>query len=115
MLPRKNRVPKAFFEEILGKSLCVHTPLFSFRFKRLNQNTESSFAVVVSKKVAKTAVERNLLKRRIKSIVQDFLKNNPKKEKLNLGGIFFLKKGVEKTKFFDLKAEVQRVIIDTLK
>ncbi len=37
------------------------------------QNPESRFAVVVSNKVSKLAVDRNLIKRRIRSVVQELL------------------------------------------
>ncbi len=115
MLPRKNRVTKAFFEEILGKSLCVHTPLFSFRFQKLKLSEAPRFTVVVSKKVAKTSVKRNLLKRRFRSSIQDLIRKNSKRNEFNGQGIFFLKKEAVEVKFSELKEEIQRVIIKTLK
>ena len=114
MLPRKNRVTKAFFEEILGKSLCVHTPLFSFRFQKLKPDKENRFTVVVSKKVANTAVKRNLLKRRFRAVLQDLIKNNLRNRKSGTAGIFFLKKEVSETKFSLVKEEIRHVIMETL-
>ncbi len=115
MLPRKNRVTKAFFEEILEKSLCVHTPLFSFRFRKLQPGQENKFTVVVSKKVAKTSVERNLLKRRSRAVIQDTTRDDLRNRKFGIAGVFFLKKEASAASFNLLKEEIQRVIIEVLK
>ncbi len=88
MLPSKNRVNKTLFKEILKNGRSIHSPSFSFKYLNNPISTERQFSVVVSKKVLKRAVDRNLLKRRIYSILKEQLKLNkpyscviwPKKE-----------------------------------
>ena len=52
--------------------------LFSIGVWPLQAGTEPRFSCVVSKKVAKKAVERNLLKRRCREIVAPILRNSTK-------------------------------------
>jgi ribonuclease P protein component len=115
MLAKKNRISTPFFEQVLKKSRVVHTPLFSVRIQNLKSTnssipTASRFAVVVSKKVAETAVKRNLIKRRVRAVLEDILKKN--KFKNPIAGIFFIKKEALVTNFTDLKTEIKRVIMN---
>lgn len=79
MLKKQRRIPTSLAKRILtGKSSGYHSRLFSLR--RVfdpKEFTESRGGVVVSKKVAKTAVLRNSLRRRVyaalKKTESDFL------------------------------------------
>ncbi|MDD5318393.1 MAG: ribonuclease P protein component [Candidatus Pacebacteria bacterium] len=75
MLPRTHRINTDECNNILTKGVSVYTPFFSLRFIKYahTEPFSSSFGVVVSKKVAKTAVERNRLKRRSREIIRSFL------------------------------------------
>jgi ribonuclease P protein component len=65
MLPRSKRLSVPLFANVLAKGSIVHSPLFTARIvKTAGQHSDSRFSAVVSKKVAKTAVERNKLRRR---------------------------------------------------
>lgn len=80
----------------------MFSPLFSVKYRK-NISNISRFSVVVSKKVEKTAVGRNKLKRRVYSLLQ-------KAEKGRIQAIFYLKKESKLAPFRDLEAEVLRVI-----
>jgi ribonuclease P protein component len=68
MLPKKNKIQSLFFKTFSRKGQVVHTPLFSLRFIK-HKYDDFRAAVIVSKKVSRKAVERNLLKRRFFSII----------------------------------------------
>jgi ribonuclease P protein component len=82
--------------------------LFSSLFfnLRILENPEKTtlFSVVVSKKIAKTAVLRNKIRRRAYSILKKSVKNP-------YFIILFAKKGVEKANFLDTKEVIQDILI----
>ncbi len=101
MVPKKQRINRETFDEIMKKGRIVHSGLFSLRFlKNLEKSTH--FSVVVSKKIAKTAVLRNKIRRRIYSILRKTIKNP-------YFVILFTKKGVEKAKFSEVKTEIEKI------
>lgn len=71
MLPQKRRLQRPFFKEILEKGKSHHFPLFSIRVYFPPIQDENKFSVIVSKKIAKQAVERNKIRRQIYSILKD--------------------------------------------
>ncbi len=104
MLPKKHRINKKTFEEILKKgknfsSDCLYIKMLPIPEKH------SIFAFVVSSKVARKAVDRNKIKRRARHIIKKML---PKIEK-GLGVIIFLKKGAEKMTFSELEKEINDI------
>ena len=107
MLPRKNRVKRKQFEALLKESFLRHIPYFSMRSKRNNASLPFSFAVVVSKKVIKTAVGRNLIKRRVRAIVEEL--HHARKEEWNTSIVLFLKKEGTTLSFKELKLQIQDV------
>lgn len=88
----------------MKKGAIVHGSLFSLRFSR-NPEKSTYFSVVVAKKVAKTAVSRNKIRRRCYSIL--------KKVQESLNNYYFIilfaKKGVEKVSFADVKADIEKL------
>lgn len=64
MLPKSRRATTAGVEEAVKKGKIQHSDNFSVR--TFQTNSPTTVAVVVSKKVAATAVGRNKLKRRIR-------------------------------------------------
>lgn len=64
MLPHAQRLKSADFTRFRG-SRAFHSPHFSVRVVRAASEAETKAAAVVSTKVAKSAVARNLLRRRI--------------------------------------------------
>lgn len=77
MIPKKNRLSQQDFKKYLGKTRVLNGEHLYIRFGTVNlENTH--FSVVVSKKVAKTSVLRNLIKRRGYMILSDYLNKFPK-------------------------------------
>ncbi len=69
-------------------------------------NKLESFVIVISKKVAGLAVERNKLRRRIKEIIRLELKDKTSKQGLGVGGTLYTRKGINNLTFDELKKEV---------
>ncbi len=81
-----------------------HSANLSLRVTK-TQKGLSKFSFVVSKKVSKSAVVRNLLRRRGYSALQSALD----REKISTGGFlgaFFFKKGADKLDFKSIQSEV---------
>lgn len=109
MLPKKNRISRALFVNLLKDGAFFHSTTASFRVVRMAPNSPSRFSFVVSKKVSKSAITRNLLRRRGYSVLQNTLG----REKMKTGGFlgaFFLKKGVEKLKFKEFQDEIELLL-----
>jgi len=70
MLPRSKRVTTELFKKITERGFSVHTPVFSMRFLSETTLCPSRFSVVVPKKVLKSAVKRNNLKRRVSAVLR---------------------------------------------
>jgi len=79
MFPAKKRVPKNNIEEIIKEGQKIYSESFLIK-KNKNHLSTNRFAVVVSKKVSKEAVQRNLIKRRFLNAIQYIFKNNDKKD-----------------------------------
>jgi ribonuclease P protein component len=62
MLPAKKRLSVALFTDVIANGKIVHSPFFVARI--LKAAGENRFSAAISKKIAKTAVERNKLRRR---------------------------------------------------
>lgn len=77
MLPKKQRITKRLFSESFSHSKTQSNDNFTLKYKDiLDFPTKTS--IVVSKKVAKNAVDRNSLKRKIYDITGKILKNSKK-------------------------------------
>ena len=95
MLPKRKRLNKTLFEEIMKKGVIIHSPFFVFRY--LKQKTPQ-FAFVVPKSVAKSAVLRNKLRRQGYNTIKDL--NLP-----SCAGIFFYKN----PKNLDFKGDILNI------
>ncbi|KKT62104.1 MAG: ribonuclease P protein component [Candidatus Vogelbacteria bacterium RIFOXYD2_FULL_44_9] len=104
MLPKKQRIKKGDFAELIRSGRSFYSPNLTLRAMKDNREvkTKSLMAVVVSKKVATKAVTRNFLKRRLKYALVK------KSKELRNGFLiaFWLKKDLSKTKYADFEAEV---------
>lgn len=69
MLPKKNRISKKDFPSSQRQGIRVFSAFFSAVFYK--NEGEVRVAVVISKKTAKTAVLRNLLRRRFYHAIQE--------------------------------------------
>jgi len=77
MLPRKNRIPVKDFPAHKMQGFRTFSPFFSavFYSQKKEGLKESRAAIVVSKKTAKTAVARNLLRRRFYDLLAPYFKD----------------------------------------
>ena len=92
MLPKKNRVTTKDFRGVLKAGRVYHSPHFYLRSIPSGTDTQGQFSVVVSKKVAPGAVERNVLRRKLYGMLELHLKNFKKSEKT----LIYLKEDIRK-------------------
>ena len=97
MFRKDRRINRRAFSSISNGKTIV-SPLFSFKFVRKSEQT-SRFSIVVSKKVAKTAVLRNKLKRRMYEALG-------KTKICCISGVFYLKKDVIYASYRAIEAEI---------
>lgn len=64
MLPSTNKVDRRGIELLFEEGSLLNSPLFAFKFLRIDKVAEPRVSFIVSKKIAKLAVDRNLLRRR---------------------------------------------------
>jgi ribonuclease P protein component len=105
MLPKKNRISRVLFDTVLKNGIFFHSDHLIFRSVNHLQNGPSKFSFVVSKKVSKSAVKRNFLRRCGYSLLSLVLS----KEKMRTSGFlgaFFFKKGSEGLETEKLREEI---------
>jgi ribonuclease P protein component len=76
MLPKRSRIPRELFSELLQSSKYAQSPHFTLRF-RLGGET-GRFGVSVSKKISKSAVTRNTVRRRVYAALYPSIQMFPK-------------------------------------
>jgi ribonuclease P protein component len=103
MLSKKRRIEKKNFTALQKKGKSLFTKLFSVTVGALKDKEAFKVSVVVSKKVAKTAVTRNRLRRVVYGALGEMLPHLQK----GLFFIFYLKSGVEKITKSQLEKEIQ--------
>jgi len=101
MLPKRQRITRALFSNITAHGTVFHSKNATLRI--LPQAHTSAFSIVVSKKVARGAVERNVLRRRAYIALANIFDTiqHP------YAGAFFLKKSAQKLSSEDLKHEFE--------
>ncbi len=102
MLSKNKRVKRSIFPETLQRGKSAYSPFLSLKCLKRSDARESKFSFVVSKAVAKKAVERNLLRRRGYSIIKD----NQSKIKGSFTCIFFFKKEAINLSFKELEKDI---------
>lgn len=75
MLPKKNRLTRAVFNDFRSLGQEKHSSHFGLR---VGPGNEVRVGVSVSKKVAKSAVARNTLRRRVYEVVRNRISKLPK-------------------------------------
>jgi len=104
MLPKNKRIPRSLFPAILLSRNFAHSAHFSVRFA-VNAGKPPRVAVSASKKVSKSAVVRNAIRRRTYSVISPLLPSLP--EGLYL---FVAKVGAEKVKGEALEKEIRELL-----
>jgi ribonuclease P protein component len=105
MIPKYSRIQKGDVLRVIKEGASYHSPSFLLKVLK-NPLKTTLFAVIVSKKVAKTAVCRNKNKRRIREIIKKYSKNIPQ-------GCFYiimLKRDLNKSLFQDIENEMKNLL-----
>lgn len=104
MLSKKYKIKKTAFFEIISKGKLFHSPHFTLRVLRAKKEEHDNplFSFIVSSKVARSAVDRNKLKRRGYAIVRKNLKKIQPQQLY----AFFLKKGAVQLSFNNMEKEI---------
>lgn len=104
MLPKKRRIRRKEFQNIFLKGKKFNSPALLLNLAMNNNGVsggESQFSFSVSKKVSKSAVSRNKLRRRGYSSIERLKNIKP-----GFQAIFSFKKGAEKYKFSQIEREI---------
>lgn len=102
MFSKKNRIPKYEIGEIISSGDFFYKGDL-LNIKKLDKNySKPQFAVIVSKKVSKKAVERHLIKRRIIAAIKE-IQNIP-----NSSYVFFTKPEIKNKSFKEIKEIIQK-------
>lgn len=103
MLPRSNRVNKDLFNEVFASGSRFKGQALSLTYSP--HTTDTRCAVVVSKKLEKRAVKRNMLRRKVKACLITLIPSLPK-------GIyiFFVQKNIKEMSHEDLCSEIKKLI-----
>lgn len=114
MILKNNRISKKDFDLIMKKGRIFNSDLFSLKiFKNVENKGFFGYkvSIVVSKKLAKTAVKRNKIRRRVYSVLnKELLKKTKNFDNKNLFLIFFAKNGSEKATFEDQKNDIIKLL-----
>lgn len=102
MLSRKHRLGRVRdFENLKKQGRSSRTRFFSVRYAASDQ-PEPRIAVVVSTKISKKAVERNKLRRRVRSIIFKHLHSVPKRTDV----AFYANISAKKASFAELSKDL---------
>ena len=101
MFPKKRRITKIVFDNVLKNGYVLQSPLFTVRFLKSNPTKQSQFAVVAPKSIAKGAVLRNSLRRKGYRAIQA-INANPTATTL----IFYKKPAITAT-FEEIKTDLE--------
>ena len=109
MFSKKYGIRRKHFIETMRGGNEISTPVFLVKYKK-NSKIETTFkySVVVSKKVANKAVNRNNFRRRVRHAINEVIKNNLSKLQIYTV-IFFIKSDIKKINYDDLKINVRKV------
>lgn len=64
MLPKKNRVSSKEIQQIFKFGKILHSPIFIFRYFKNENIKNNKISFIVPKTISKSAVKRNLLRRK---------------------------------------------------
>lgn len=98
MLPSRKRFSRVAFASF-SKDPTLKRVFSEIGTLKYRKTTSQKASVVISKKVEKSAVKRNLLKRRLYNIFKDYI------DKKELSFILYASKAVKELSFVELKAK----------
>lgn len=90
---------------LLGSANSLSTPFFNVKFGK-NGKSLNRFAFIVSKKVDPRATERNLVKRKVRSIIEQIFDN------IDSGNdfIFYIREGAKSAKREEIEKEIKNLL-----
>jgi ribonuclease P protein component len=106
MFPKNHRVPRERIKQVLFEGCKIQTELFLLR-KLKNNNSSNRFAIVVSKKVARLAVKRQCIKRRLRNSISESFAD---KQNNNFDIIFIVNKKINQSDSQKIKEEITKII-----
>lgn len=98
------RVPRALVDELLSKGRVFRSPLFSFRFTLGGESIR--YTVVIGKKNAKMAVDRNYNRR----VFREATRRSLRGKVASFTGAFFLNRNLREVPFDDLVSEISMAL-----
>lgn len=106
MLPKKRRIQRSMFTEILSKGRRVNSPHLLLYIFPIKESLPSHFAFSISKKICKKAVDRNKYRRQGYSIISKHI------TEVVPGFLFFFsfKRGLYPISFDDLEKEILSIL-----
>ncbi len=108
MLPSKKRLSVPLFTNVLTNGTIVHSPLLIARILKTAKPLEGTrFSAAISKKIAKTAVLRNKLRRRIYAALATF---DPR-VKNGFHVILLAKPPLTKATLKDIRADLENLFV----
>ncbi len=105
MLPSSKRLSTPLFKKVMEEGKIFHSPLFLARL--LKVEGVNRFSVAVPKKIAKTAVERNKIRRRFYSALRPL---DPKISP-SVQGVFIVKAPVIKSSLAEISSELKSFFV----
>ena len=105
MLPRKKRI-SSFLHKKLKTGRLYHSDLFSLKVFSVPAGESPRFSVIVSKKVAASAVRRNKIKRRASSALEKFGKTSGEP----VAAIFWAKRPAAEAGFHDILSDISSLL-----
>jgi ribonuclease P protein component len=104
MFPRSSRLERNHFEAVLKEGKAFHTAHFSLRIAEKKGLDKGLFSVVVPKAVAKNAVVRNKVKRRVRALLKECIPSSP------LLTAIFVKKGATALSIDEYRSELSQLM-----
>lgn len=102
MLPKKRKIRRLLFSLILLKNRSFKSENLMLLVNRTNKKDKTKFSVVVSKKVARKASDRNLIKRKGFNVIKNEIANI----KNGFLCVLFFKKDVRGISYNEIKSEI---------
>ncbi|MEA3354971.1 MAG: ribonuclease P protein component [Patescibacteria group bacterium] len=99
MLPKINRLPGHLIPKTLKSKNTLYSPLFNLKLQKTDRVRPCQISFIVSAKIIKLAVQRNKLKRQLKTAIYPHLKNL----KPNYNLIFLVKHPIKQASFNQIK------------
>mgnify|MGYP000258102300 CR=1 FL=1 len=105
MLPKKNRLTKSSFNQVIDEGIPFHSPTATLRLTK--SDNQSQFSISIPKKVSKSAVVRNKMRRKVYTIIKDFYPDLDR----NVMGLIIMKPNSDKLEHEDLRKEIYNLFV----